>query len=358
MASRHPLDSANRPLAIDRPLIQYPHPSQGTGENPVTGPSGSANIQSDQADLADDLSSLFAKTVDILRSINHKIHEVGTSHESHSASALLRHRYVERRLDMLVNYDEDKLSSLFDPLLEMRPAMVKNSEILLENIRQFHKKEMDQLATQEATMDSIYTAQIDRWDEFSMQLKTLHKAHVEAHEKMSKELKDHSKMQNEDHEFAAEKLEDMLDRQSDMHNVLTERLQEIYDRQELQEENLMEKLSAVHKDQTQLEINSMVKLNETQQQLADAVASHSKWSVLMYAAQERILDRLTAMEDRIDVFEARSASSSDQGSDTVNGAPVELRVTSCMLLSEKQASEMLSMMFELTEELNLRQVVP
>ncbi len=91
MASRHPLDSANRPLAIDRPLIQYPRPNQSTGENLATGISGSAHGQCDQAVLADDLSSLFAKTVDILRSINHKIHEVGTSHESHSASALLRH---------------------------------------------------------------------------------------------------------------------------------------------------------------------------------------------------------------------------------------------------------------------------
>jgi hypothetical protein len=226
---------------------------------------------------------------------------------------------------MLVKYDEDKLSSFFDPLLEMRPPMVKNSEILLENVRQIHNREMDQLATQEATLDSIYKAQIDRWDEFSIQLKALHNTHVEAYEKTGKELKDHRKMQNEDHEFTAEKLEDMLlDRQSDTHNVLTEKLQTIYDRQELQEENLIEKLSAIQKNQGQLEINSMVKLNESQQQLADAVASHSKWSVLMYAAQERILDRLTAIEDRIDVFDARSGISSDQGSDAVNGAPVEL----------------------------------
>ncbi|KAE9381247.1 hypothetical protein N431DRAFT_490660 [Stipitochalara longipes BDJ] len=324
MSSLHPLDSANRPLSIDRPLIQYPQPNSSMGENPVARSSGQASLQSFETHLSY-LSNIATKTEDLmkkktergsaangeedetttllpicamLRSIDQRLHK--------GEAALIRYQYVADSIDKPFDYDEDTLSPLYDPILDMAPAMANNYKILLDNMQQFHDRDMDQHATQEATLDSIYREQIDRWDEFSKQLKCFHKR----------------KVQTEEHETVMEKLEDVRENQMDMENTLVDKLQEIHNRQDVKEQNLVVKLNDMNKNQTGFENNLMAKLNETQQQLADANAYHTKRSILMYAAQEQILDRVSS---KIDTLDARCANVSGHGDDAVNGASLELQ---------------------------------
>jgi hypothetical protein len=59
-------------------------------------------------------------------------------------------------------------------------------------------------------------------------------------------------------------------------------------------------MNDIQEEQTEVGHKLMEKLNTVQEQQADAAASELTRSVLMYGAQERVLDRLTTLEEKMD----------------------------------------------------------
>lgn len=177
-----------------------------------------------------------------LQSIDQRLLGTEAAIESLSASALNNHLDIGDSFAKLTNYDDDTLSSLFAPMLEMAPAMAKNHDILLEHLKLFHETTMNQFDTQEAALDSIYTAQIDRWDEFSEELKVLQSTQVGEHEKIDKKLEAHREVQEEEHNTVIEKLDQVLDEQKGLKKLLLGELQKVQNGQKVIHKEWMENM--------------------------------------------------------------------------------------------------------------------
>jgi len=225
-----------------------------------------------------------------------------------SAFTLDKQKYITACLDMLIVYDDETLGYFFKPLLDIGPAMTTNHNISIEHIKLFHDKTMNQLATQEATFDSIYTAQIDRWGEFSEQLTNLQKAQDKKLEKIEMDLKAHDELQEEEHDTVMEKIDQVLEKQDGLDEMIWNKVLEAENGRKAFEKAFLENMTRMFDNQASC-VNTMVMLNDNQQRQSAVAATQ--------------LDRLASMEDKIDLLVLTIDSA--RGDKAVNGAPAELQ---------------------------------
>jgi hypothetical protein len=375
MPSPHPLDSTNRLLAIDQPLLQAPPNSPNIGYGATE--SRALNQFNQYKDHVKDhiITSIYEQ----LKNLERKAAKSEATQEGHSiAFKTIEQKLVEldHRWDVIIDRDNpDCLGPVFDPLFDLGPAMAENQDVLLEKMNTLQstlmrqrRKLIDKMERMESNhlqitndamtqMDFMHNIQVHQHEDAKAQLDNMHD--LQSH--MMDRLKHVHKVNVEQYETLRAKLEDFNGEQKNLENTLMEKMDQINDNLEYQEINLLKQMDCMGEQQSELEnrlmkrldnidtnledqiINLMEKmnymevehsergnkvmqmLNQLQEQQENAQTSYSQWSVLMYGSQNRIHDRLEVLEKKICQVLERSSNVSGAGDDSEERVLTELR---------------------------------
>jgi hypothetical protein len=349
MSSLLPRNSANRLLAIDQPLLHAPPHSPNNGYAAAESHSPRQFNQNNQ----DARDRIITSIYELLNNLRERAAISEANQEAQSnAFATIHQKLVEldHRWDVVIDRDNpDCLGAVFDPLFDLGPAIAENQNVLLDKMNAFHSAMMRQQGKLINKVERMESNQLQITKDVMEQLELIHGFQVDGHEHAKGKLDNMNDAQShimerlkrvhkanlEQHETLREKLEDFDDEHKDLEIISMERLDKIDNDLEKQEISLMEKINFMDKNQSDLEsslmesldkidttledqkINLMEKmnyinveqselekkvmrmLNKLQGQQKKAETSHSQWSVLVYASQDRIIDRLEVLEKKI-----------------------------------------------------------
>jgi hypothetical protein len=332
---------------MDQSLLQAPQLSPDTGG--ATGDESKADkLPVAEGKAFENIKAPITKAIyDLLKNLEEKTAKVEAVQEVQSDVLERVHQLLESHdihgWGRIINYDEDTptLGSLFDPLFEVGPEMVKNQEDFLEQMRQVHLAQTKQRVSFSLMnkVDSIDREQLEPLNNILELMNDVHEIRVEQHKALDEKL-DHvhddqrhtmNKLgyfydaQVDQNETLTEQLEEVHDQQMELENTLMEKLDDIDENLLGQESNFLEKLSDMQEEQSEMEKKLMEMLNKIQEQQMDAEASHSKWNVLIYGDQKRTLDWLATLEEKVDAMVVKTLDVSEPGDDSEERAPIELQ---------------------------------
>ena len=339
MSSLHPLDSANRLLAIDQPFFQGPpHSSNiGYGATESRAPNQFNQYNEDVKD------HIITSIYEHLKNLEKKAAKSEAKQEGQSnAFETIHQKLIEldHRWDVVIDRgNPDCLGAVFDPLFDLGPAMAENQSVLLGKMNTFQasvvrqqgnlidkveRMELNQLQTTKDVMEQLnfmHNHQLDRHEDAKGQLDNMHD--VQSH--IMDRLKHVDEVNVEKHEILRAKLEEFNGEQKDVDNILLEKLDKINDNLEDQKFNLMEKMDYMDRKQSMLENKVMRMLNQLQEQQKNAQTSHSQWSLMVYRSQDRIHDRLDVLEKKISQMLERIPNVPDARDNSEERVLTELR---------------------------------
>jgi hypothetical protein len=303
------------------------------------------------------------------------IPKTGAAHNAQSEllESLLKVSDKMDRFDAILEEKGHSFHGILESLFGMEPAMVKHIKILLKKMKKFNAEQVEhhedmvekldevneslvaivaifmgtlshihhvQVQYQDALIERFDEAQGDRDCEGETLMETLEDInevqtenqeslmmvldYVQEEQRTQGEMLvqklDHiHQVQVEQQEGLLERFYDIEEEQDNVGETLSKKLDSIHLVQHMQQDALMQTLEEVHEEQLESQNTIMEKLNEIQRHQSDTEASHSKWSVLMYGAQERTLDRLSALEENIEAMISPNAQV-PEGSDA-DGKP-------------------------------------
>jgi hypothetical protein len=283
MPSPHPLDSTNRLLAIDQPLLQAPPNSPNIGYGATE--SRALNQFNQYKDHVKDhiITSIYEQ----LKNLERKAAKSEATQEGHSiAFKTIEQKLVEvdHRWDVIIDRDNpDCLGPVFDPLFDLGPAMAENQDVLLEKMNTLQstlmrqrRKLIDKMERMESNhlqitndamtqMDFMHNIQVHQHEDAKAQLDNMHD--LQSH--MMDRLKHVHKVNVEQYETLRAKLEDFNGEQKNLENTLMEKLDQINDNLQYQETNLLKQMYDMGEQQTELDGSLMERLDNIDTNLED-----------------------------------------------------------------------------------------
>lgn len=189
----------------------------------------------------------------------------------------------------------EKEPSFLEELLGIKAALEKHVRVMLAKMDTFQSEDIEQQNETVETLDAVREGVPNMENNLTGRLHHIHQVQVEQQGTLMETLVDIQAEQEEQSEMLEGKLLHIHGVQLEEHEAVMEKLEEIHDGQMEQENALLEKLNEIEKQQT------------------DAESAHSKWSVIMYGAQGRILDRLSALEEIVEMVVSNTPTVSELG---------------------------------------------
>lgn len=322
MSSLHPLESANRLLAIDQPFLQGPPHSSNIGYGATESREPNQFNQYNHDGKDHTITTIYEH----LKNLEKRAAKSEANQEAQSnAFETVHQKLVEldHRWDVVIDRENpDCLGAVFDPLFDLGTGMAENSfhSAMMRQqgklINQEERMALNQLQTTKDVMeqlDLMHNAQSDRHEYTKGEPDDMH----DVQSSIMGRLKHVHEVNVEQHKTLRAKLEDFSIEQKDLENCLMGKLDRIHTNLEEQEinfleksnyldegrseveNNLTERLDNIHNELENQKISLMEKMDYVEVEQENALPSQSQWSVLVYGSQDRIIDRSEMLEKKI-----------------------------------------------------------
>jgi len=234
---------------------------------------------------------------------------------------------------------EGHFKTLLDNMKQLHCLQVKKQDLLMEKLDNIHEEQSelpakiryldDVLADLQIVVmerfDGIQDDQDRQGDRLGEKVDNVYRAHYMQREVLVNKLEQIHQDQEAQEDILIERLEEIQEEREAQGEMLTEKLDHIHEFQHFQQDTLVDKFEEIHDEQLESQNTLMEKLNEISKQQLDMDASQSKWSVLVYGAEERILGRLATMEEKIDTMVLDNAKVSEQGNEAEERGSAQLQ---------------------------------